>query len=82
MQKISLFHQFSFEIQSISESRNENGHTYIFDWLLIFVNLYQNAKNQFIISVNSSDTVSFRVLSHDWPHSSLTMQPIELSITF
>ena len=82
MQKISLFHQFSFEIQSILESRTENGQTYIFDWLLIFVNLYQIAKNQFIISVNSSDTVSFRVPSHDWPHSSLTMQPIELSINF
>ena len=82
MQKISLFHQFSFEIQSISESRNENGHTYIFDWLLIFVNLYQNAKNQFITSVHSSDTVSFRVPSHDWPHSFLTIKPIEFPIIF
>ena len=40
----------------------------IFDQLLIFVNLYQHAKNQFIPSVHSSDTVNFKVPSHAWPH--------------
>ena len=33
---------------------------YIFDQLLIFVNLYYNAKNQFIPSVHSSNTVNFQ----------------------
>ena len=46
----------------------------IFDQLFIFVNLYQHAKNQFISSVHSSDTVSFKVPSHDWPQPFLTMQ--------
>ena len=44
-----------------------------FDQLLIFLNLYQHAKNQFIPSVHSSDTVNFKVPSHDWPHPFLTM---------
>ena len=33
----------------------------IFDQLLIFVILLQYAKNQFIRSIHSSDTVSFKV---------------------
>ena len=44
-----------------------------FDQLLIFVNLYQHAKNQFIPSVHFSDTVSFKVPQHDWPQTFLTM---------
>ena len=32
----------------------------IFDQLLIFVNLYQHTKNQFIPSIHSSDTVNFK----------------------
>ena len=40
--------------------------------LLNFVNLYQHAKNQFIPSVYSSDTVNFKVPSHDGPHPFLT----------
>ena len=44
-----------------------------FNQLLIFMNLYQHAKNQFIPSVHSSDTVSFKVPSYDWPHAFLTM---------
>ena len=44
-----------------------------FDQLLIFVNLYQHAKNQFISSVHSSDTVNFKVPLHDWPHPFLTI---------
>ena len=37
------------------------------------MNLYQHAKNQFIPSVYSSDTVNFKVPSHDGPHPFLTM---------
>ena len=37
------------------------------------MNLHQHAKNQFIPSVHSSDTVNFKVPSHDWPHPVLTM---------
>ena len=42
------------------------------DLLLTFVNLYQHAKNQFIPSVHSSDTVTFKVPSHNWLHPFLT----------
>ena len=35
----------------------------IFVQILIFMNLYQHAKNQFIVSVNSSDAVNYRVPS-------------------
>ena len=45
-----------------------------FDWLLIFVNLYQHAKNQFIPTVYSLETVNLKVPSHDWPHPSSTMR--------
>ena len=44
-----------------------------FDQLLIWVNLHQHAKNQFIPSVHSSDTVSVKVPSHDWPNPFLIM---------
>ena len=37
-----------------------------FDKLLIFVVMCQHAKNRFIPSAHSSDTVNFRVLSRDW----------------
>ena len=33
----------------------------VYDQLLIFVNLYQHAKNQFILSVHSLDAVNFGV---------------------
>ena len=36
------------------------------------MNLHHHAKNQFIPFVHSSDTVNFRVPSHDWPHPFLT----------
>ena len=35
--------------------------------------MYQHAKNKFIPSVHSSDTVNFRVPSQDWLHAFLTM---------
>ena len=41
--------------------------------LLIFLNLYQHAKNQFLPSVHSSDTVNFRVSSTNWPFLFLTI---------
>ena len=45
----------------------------IFDQLLMFVNQYQHAKNQFIPSVHSSDKFNFKVPSHDWQHPVLTI---------
>ena len=44
-----------------------------FDQLLIFMNLYQHAKNQFIPFVHSSDTVNFRVQIPDWKYPFFTM---------
>ena len=41
--------------------------------LLIFVIMYQHAKNQFIPSFHSSDTVNFRVPPPDWPYPFLTL---------
>ena len=66
---------------SMLESRDQTGHIHFwlcppkkfFDQLLIFVNLYQHAENQFILSVHSSDTANFEVPSHDWPHPFLAM---------
>ena len=66
---------------SVLESSDQIGHTHfwpcphkkVFDQRLIFVNLYQHVKNQFIPSVHSSDTANFRVLSPDWTHPFLTM---------
>ena len=50
--KITSFHPFILEVQSILESHDKNGHTHFWpclsqtfsDQLLIYVNLYQNAK--------------------------------------
>ena len=60
MQKIRLFHLFSFEIQLILESQDQTGHTHF--WPCPpnkFLNLHQHGKNQFI---------QFGVPSHDWPN--------------
>ena len=43
-----------------------------FKLLLAFLNLHQHAKNQFLPSTHSWDTVNFRVLWSDWPHPFLT----------
>ena len=40
---------------------------------LAFLNLYQHAKNQFILSVNFQDVVSFRDPWSDWPSPFLTI---------
>ena len=44
----------------------------IFNQFLIFTNLYQHAKIQFIPSVITWDTVNVRVLSPDWLHPFFT----------
>ena len=50
MQKISSSHLFILEIQSILETYDQTGHTHFwqypkcFDQLLIYVDLYENAK--------------------------------------
>ena len=41
--------------------------------LLVFLNLCQQTKNQFIPSVHFRDTVNSRVLWQDWPHPFLTI---------
>ena len=72
---------FNFEIQSILEPNDQTGKTHFWPWLLkknfeqllIFVNLYHHAKNQFILPAHSSDMVNFRVLLSDWPHPFLTI---------
>ena len=62
MQKISTFHRFIFEIQEIFESHWPHPFLatpiQIFsDQLLIYVNLYQHAKNQTISLICSGDMV-------------------------
>ena len=77
MQKISSIHKL---IQQIIRSHELNGHAHLvitstqksLKLLLAFLNLHQHAKNQFIPSVYSKDTVNFRVLWPGWPHPSLT----------
>ena len=81
MQKISLFHLFILQIQSILESHHQTGHIHfwpcspprIFNHLLICVKLYQHANIQLVASVFSWDTVNFRVQRLDWLHSFLAM---------
>ena len=41
--------------------------------LLVFLNLYQHVKNQFVPSVHFRDILNFRVAWPDWPHPFLTM---------
>ena len=65
MQKISLFHLFISETQSSLKSHDQTGHTHfltmptqkIFGQLLVFMNMYQHAKNQlfhlFILQIES-----------------------------
>ena len=81
MQKISLFHLFIFEIQSISEYHDHTCHNHfltmptpkIFKHILICMNLYQHAKNQLIPSVHFSNKVNFRVQRPNSQHPFLTI---------
>ena len=66
MQKISSIHKL---IQQILGSHELNGHIQkSLKLVLVFLNLHQHAKNQFIPSTHSWDTVNFRVLWPGWPH--------------
>ena len=74
MQKISSIHKL---IQQILGSHELNGHIQkSLKLVLVFLNLHQHAKNQFIPSTHSWDTVNFRVLWPDWPHPFL-VTPIQ-----
>ena len=63
--KIRSFHQFILEIQPILESHDQTNHPHFwpsqckkfFDQLLIYLNLYQHAKNQAILLIGSGDMV-------------------------
>ena len=69
---------FIFEIQSILEASYQT-HFWpwapkkVFDQLLIFVNLYEDVKNQLIQSIYSSGTAFFRVPWTDFWHPFLTI---------
>ena len=68
-----MFHLLIFEIQSVLEYRDKTGLTMtmskkIFDQFLIFVNLYQHAK-QFIAYVLSSNKVSYTLI---WWHDCIS----------
>ena len=82
MQKISSFHQFILVIQPILEFCGQTGKNPFltmpiqkyFDQLLIYVNLYQHAKNQVISLICSGDMVDQKILQSDqlrtfWPIS-------------
>ena len=75
MQKISSIHKL---IQQILGSHELNDHTHFWpgppknhlnNFLLL--NVHHHAKNHFISSIHSWDTVNFRVLQPDWPHTFL-----------
>ena len=74
MQHIISFHFFVFEIQSTSGSHDQTGNAHfltmpiqkLFDQLLIYVNLYQHAKNQAILFIFSGDMIDCKILQSDW----------------
>ena len=45
----------------------------IFDQLLIYVNLYQNAKHQAISLICSEDMADQKIMQYDWPRTSWPM---------
>ena len=51
-----------------------------FDQLLIFVNLYQHAKNPFIPFIHFSDAANFKAPSHDWPRPFWTISTPKTSM--
>ena len=72
MQKLSSIHTI---IQSILGSHELNGRAHFWPHPpkpLAFLNLHQHARNQFIPSIHSWDTVNFRVMWPDWPYPFLT----------
>ena len=78
MQKIRLFHLFSFEKQAILQFQDQTGHTHFWP-SPICINI---KRNQFISFVHSSDRVNFRVPSHDWPHRFWLHQPLNFQRPF
>ena len=73
MEKSSSIHKLIWQVLG-SHELNGNAQTQkSLKLLLAFLNLHQHAKNQFIPSTHSWDTVNFRVLWPGWPHPSLTM---------
>ena len=80
IQKISSIHKLILKIQQNWVSSTKRPWPFLtmptqksLNQHLGLLNLCQHAKTQFIPSVHSSDTVSFRVLSPNWPHPFLTM---------
>ena len=60
MQNINSFHLLILESQSpvtsLATSIFDHAHPYFFDQILIYVNLYQHAKNQATLLICSGDT--------------------------
>ena len=73
MQKIRSFHQFILEIKSILGSHDQTGHPnfltmptkQFFDQPLVYVNLYQHAKNQAISLICFGNIVDKKILQSD-----------------
>ena len=82
MKKISLFHLFNFEIQSILVSHDQTGQIHFWPcphkkfWstsnFCESVSTSKKSVYSICYSICHSVTDNFRVLSHDWPHASLT----------
>ena len=74
MQKISLFHQFILEIEPILESHDKSSHAHFWPCtpknistnFLIFMSLYQYAKNQAIALISSGDMADVKIVQSDW----------------
>ena len=60
------YNYYQSKVTKLATSIFEFSHPKNFDKLLIFVVMCQHAKNRFIPSAHSSDTVNFGVLSIDW----------------
>ena len=81
IQKISSIYKLILKIKQVLASHELNGYTHFWPsppkkplgQLLAFPNLDQDANNQLIPSIHYWDTVNFRVLWTDCPHSFLTM---------
>ena len=80
-QKISSFHLLITEIQQISESHDQTHFwpTYPKNLPLIFLNLYQNVKNQSIWLYCSGNIVDLKTLQSHWPR---TFWPIPQELIF
>ena len=74
MQKISQFHQFFLEIQPILESRDQIGHTLIFDQgkpktfqsTFNFCEFVSTCKNEVVSSIYSAEMLHLKILQSEW----------------